>query len=877
MSSSLPAINPFYHRVKASWEELSVENRAKKQQLGSEQDKSFIQTLNKTLGNKVIKANAREEEENINFNFRDQGLLGNRIDISELEKLNPSDIKKLKTLLNSTNIDTLVSNLSSNNPKDKAEANELTELIFKFAIDLKRDEIDIVENLHFGTESAEVTKNLEKIIEECRKKSNEIIERKALKLNLSDEQKALREKVLEFFKFSDNHKLSETERTEARLNILKEILMKAESTDDLKTFNRIDLRPNGQVIYEAKLFREINNILGGDHLAAKLTENIVNAFHDVTNHSEKNLYQHAYEEHNRNVNNTLIELQKNIFDKVKQEKFSSLSLVDLDPNTRPANISPDDWAQTQYQTKLNEVLESVNQTDKLKAYNELKISLIRDILFPDLSDKKADDLQTNAIKRFIDFENQIRGEIDKRSRMASSTELIIDAVNGLNSNKDLINNFYPVRLDTLIEGSEMLVKDDLKEKILAAYGVSNLNDLTAEQRKGYIDICLNDIKDNQRTEFKENLIKFKNDNDNFTKQMGKVLELSQQEIFAANAYGNRELNFLSNLEANIDRFMYSYDSHESSKEASMNEDAAKFLGSLAINDLLLNNTEITAIQQRVTVLEARSDAEKEKVQKMLFGDNDEAVRSRFIENIPNLFEEIKNNPNLKTDDGRSIDAVFSEFTKREGFKTLNKDIATYLALNDKNTREAFFLEMNLTEKFLHEYYHLITEFDHKGTDARDVMPTQVKELIQRKTGIDVNAEAEYSDSVKLFDELLVDTKQSLVRGVSSLFDKFLEFSDELEKRKTLAEKNNFNPYKLPDLKHLDKFFNDVNKNFRHPNGELSISDYLSLIVERLVENLIGERLVPLETNKAVNKFEEDSPLLKLLDLSIGNIITGNLN
>ena len=117
MSSSLPAINPFHHRVKASWEELSVENRAKKQQLGSEQDKSFIQTLNKTLGNKVIKANAREEEENINFNFRDQGLLGNRIDISELEKLNPSDIKKLKTLLNSTNIDTLVSNLSSKDRK----------------------------------------------------------------------------------------------------------------------------------------------------------------------------------------------------------------------------------------------------------------------------------------------------------------------------------------------------------------------------------------------------------------------------------------------------------------------------------------------------------------------------------------------------------------------------------------------------------------------------------------------------------------------------------------------------------------------------------------------------------------------------------------
>ena len=638
-------------KTDVSWDDIKRDENSEKAL--EQTDKNLLNRLNTSLGNTPYKAEPEEDEESKSFKFRGNGLLAKRITIKELESLNSSDINQLKLLLSKTNIDTLVKSLNSNDTERKAEAKAITEIVFKFAIDFKQNEIDaLVDNLDFGDNSQEANKDLKAVIEKSRNMANQIIEKKTENLNLNDEQKTLREKVLEFLKFEDDFRVSGNANTERKLNILKEILAGAATTTDLMTFNKTELRSDGHTIYDAKLFKEISKLLGGDEMASKLTVSLVDAFHDVLNYSEAKLYNHAYEEKSRDINTGILEIQKNIFDKIKNEKFADLSLVEASDRD----------------TKLSVLLgRNADYAEKFKAYKELKISLIRDVIFPDIEQPNSADLQKEAIKKFIQIDNSLGNEIEKTNKQTASIEKILSAINGIDINKGLERNSYSIKLELLINGNEMLVKDDFKTRILEAYGVQSISDLTTEQRNGSIDILLGDIKNSDRTEFKERLNEVKKTNNAFVKDLKEVLKKANNEIFSADAYGNREFKVLSNLEANLDRFMYEYTYIDGKAEASINLEAATFLGTLAATDIQDTYGSSDEIENRLKVLDKRLELEKEKTRELLFGTiagNNENTRMGIVSNLCNQFNEFietAKREGLKSDDTRSIDEVFSEF------------------------------------------------------------------------------------------------------------------------------------------------------------------------------------------------------------------------
>ncbi len=868
----------------STWDALEIKPRANAL---AEEEKNFISNLNKSVGNTPYKPESSEDDDK-NFKFRNGGLLGNRVTIKELESLKASDVAKFKKLLQDTNVDTLVEGLTSNKSKVKADSNQLTDLIFKFAVDLKEDEIDaVIENLNFGVDSDEANNDLRFVIEDCRNKANEIIEKKTSELSLNTAQTDLRAKVLEFLKFSDDIKESEAVNTQAKLAIIKDILFTAGKTDDLKTFNRMDFRPNGQVVYDAQLFREINTVLGHDPMAAKLTENFVDAFHDIMNYSEKKLYNHAYDSQAREVNQNLLEIKRDIFDKVKDEKFSDLTLVDYSsfpPFTPPLVLNPialrdleiqykedlENFKRDTLNDKFTEVIEATSKPDRLKAYKELKVSLLRDILFPDLNEKDADKLQTNAIKRFVEFENQYRKEIDKSKKLMASSDNLIVAIDSLDKYEGLENDFHPVNLGVLVEGSDMLVNDEVKEKILKAYNVASVDDLTDEHKAGYVDICLGDIQETQRSLFKDKLKTVKRENKDFFLEMESVMHKAKDEIFAANAYGNREIKVLSNLEANIDRFMFSYD--DTDTEPSVNEESAKFLGTLAVNELLGDFGTVPEIDLRLAVIKERTDLEVTNVRKEIFGDRgDKApVRLAFINSIEAMFDDIATNPNAKTDDGRSTTDILDELKEKPEYKTLMDNIRKYQDTRlNKKSAEAFYLEREIMQGFLQQYYHFISEYDYEGLDARDFMDNSVIDLIERQNqGVDIGADPIYASPEELFDGILLETKQAVLKGVSPLLEKFLDRQSKLEQDRDLVENINFDPYQAPETRRLDKFYEQSMKQRIHGTSVSGVADYLKEILGRFLESFAGQRISPLHSNVPVARFDEDSPFFRHFDTSV---------
>lgn len=846
-------------KTDVSWDDIKRDENSEKAL--EQTDKNLLNRLNKSLGNTAYKAKPEEDEESRSFKFRDNGLLAKRITIKELESLNSSDINQLTLLLSKTNIDTLVKSLNSNDTERKAEAKAITEIVFKFAIDFKQDEIDaLVDNLDFGDNSQEANKDLKAVIEKSRNMANQIIEKKTENLNLNPTQNTLREKVLEFLKFEDNFRVSGNENTERKLNILKEILSGATTTNDLMTFNKTELRSDGHTIYDAKLFKEISKLLGGDEMASKLTVSLVDAFHDVLNYSEAKLYNHAYEEKSRNVNTGILEIQRNIFDKIKNEKFADLSLVEASDRD----------------TKLSVLLgRNADYAEKFKAYKELKISLIRDVVFPDIEQPNSAELQRETIKKFIQIDNNLGNEIEKTNKQTALIEKILSAVNGIDTNKNLEKNSYSIKLELLIDSNEMLVKDDFKTQILEAYGVTNISDLTPEQRHGSIDILLGDIKSSERTRFKERLSEVKKTNNAFVKDLKEVLQEANSEIFSADAYGNRELKVLSNLEANLDRFMYEYTYTNGKAEASINPEAATFLGTLAATDLQDNYGNSDEIKNKLKVLDKRLELEKKKTRELLFGTaaaNNENTRLSIVSNLCNQFNEFietAKREDLKSDDARSTDEVFSEFQNSDSYKGLTKSIDNYTSLPDKKSHEAFFLEMQIMKQFLHEYCRLAGEFDYEDIDARFFMQNSVKELIERKSSINVNSDNKYMS----FDELngiLEQTKETLTHGVSLSVNKILGLISEAKKDKEFQTALRFDPCKPPPTELLDRFYEKSMERCKaKPVGDDNpdIREFLAAVLTRVFGNLINEKIVPRDSNKPASKFGEDGVFLKYFDIA----------
>jgi hypothetical protein len=322
--------------------------------------------------------------------------------------------------------------------------------------------------------------------------------------------------------------------------------------------------------------------------------------------------------------------------------------------------------------------------------------------------------------------------------------------------------------------------------------------------------------------------------------------------------------------------MYEYTDTNGKAEANINLEAARFLGTLAASDLQDTYGSRDEIENKLKVLGKRLELEKEKTRELLFGTaaaNNENTRLSIVSNLCNQFNEFietAKREDLKSDDARSTDEVFSEFQNSDSYKGLTKSIDKYTSLPDKKSHEAFFLEMQIMKQFLHEYCRLADQFQYNGKDdARIFMQDSVKALIERKSSVNVNNDDKYKTSADL-SSILEQTKETLTHGVELSVSKFLGLINEAKKDKELQTALRFDPCNPPPTESLDRFYEKSMERWKtkpDDDDNPDIRKFLAAVLTRVLGSLINEKIVPRDSNKPPSQFGENGAFLKYFDIA----------
>jgi hypothetical protein len=182
--------------------------------------------------------------------------------------------------------------------------------------------------------------------------------------------------------------------------------------------------------------------------------------------------------------------------------------------------------------------------------------------------------------------------------------------------------------------------------------------------------------------------------------------------------------------------------------------------------------------------------------------------------------------------------------------------------------------MEIMKQFLHEYCHLADQFDYGAKDARIFMQDSVKELIERKSGVNVDNDNKYRNSGDLFNDILGQTKDTLIHGVSLSVNKFLELISRAKKTKEFEAASRFDIYNPPSTELLDKFYERSIQERGSNDDRRDVRDFLREVLTRVLGSLINEKIVPLNSNKPASGFGDDGAFLEYFDIvSSGLTIT----
>ncbi|MFZ4084424.1 MAG: hypothetical protein ACOYK1_02630 [Vampirovibrionia bacterium] len=697
--------------------------------------------------NKLAAKPVESDDSEAGFKFSSSSRV---IKATDLDEWSEENLGQLIKILEKIKISDLVANKDSMSVEEKASNERTINLLFTLGVNF--DHASTVNLVLLDQDSARDIKKIQDLSKTLF--DNLVKERSRIKENnLNPDQQALRDDVVTFLSL-DNDPENEKSVKE-KLETLKGIIDKVSNTRDLLSYGRMTTQKPGQIKFEAKLYDEISGIFGADEIATKLTKTFIEQFHSSLAYSEPELYSYKADTNRGSINKTILGIREGIFDKLLIE--NSLRAI-------PPDRLLDD--------ELGRIYNAPAGTARQNLISNYKLSLIKKILFPDISKQDSIKNQEAAIKNLIKFEHKYQnyiGDKGKTSRDGYGLEKSIkdmnDLVQALDTFKrfpDQKNDTHLIALGSLIseDGQNIFVNDSAKNALFTSLKITGLDQITDQHKNIVLDLNLGDLTN--LDDIKENLNASIIENGDKTNLLKADFEAANREIFSA--LGDHEFRFMSTLTNLVDRFLYEY----RGEDVEIKQKNANFFAEAALEEHL--KTTGKNLTERKDFLTEKLSEDMKSSRAVFFPDpDDETKRLDFVNTITESFDDfvqaIKANGKVEVffDPDTSIDEHFTNFKDAEGtyYKDLKEDILRYGGLTDKNSKDAYLLETKIIENWLKSFKEFVVGFDYdnSGLGFGALVPDSVKELLGRySSGSNMDNYADFTESIEktLNDKSLFD-------------------------------------------------------------------------------------------------------------------------
>ncbi len=732
--------------------------------------------------NKLAAKPVESDDSEAGFKFSSSSRVIKATDLDDWSKENLGQLIKI---LEKIKISDLVANKDSISVEEKASNERTISLLFTLGVNFDR-----ASKVNLALLDQDSARDIERIQDLSKTLFDNLVkERSRIKeTNLNPDQKALRDDVVKFLSL-DNDPENEKSVKE-KLETLKVIIDKVSNTRDLLSYGRMTTLKPGQIKFEAKLYDEISGIFGADEIATKLTKTFIEQFHSSLAYSEPELYSYKADTNRGAINKTVLGIREGIFDKLLRQ--NSLQA------TPPDRLLDDE---------LGRIYNAPAGAVRQNLISNYKLSLIKKILFPDLSESESIKNQETAIKDLIKFEHKYQNYIGDKGKtgdgygLEKSIKEMSDLVQALDTFKrfpDQKNDMHSIALGSLISGNppSIFLKDSVQRALFTSLGITGVSEITDQHKNIVLDLNLGDLTN--LDDIKKNLNASIIENGDKTNLLKADFEAANREIFSA--LGDHEFRFMSTLTNLVDRFLHEY----KGEDVEIKQKNANFFAEAALEEHL--KTTGKNLTERKDFLTEKLSENMKSSRAVFFPDpDDDTQRLTSINAITQSFDDfinkIKANPqkiNVFWDADISIDDHFKDFKtaplgETSDYKELQEDIGQYQKLDDKNSKEAYLLETKIMENWLKSFEGLVSGFDYdnSGVGFDTLIPSSVKDLLTRhSSGSNMSS---HEDFRKNIEETLND--KSLFNN--SVLERDVKKQKELERLENSL--NNINNGRFGDV------------------------------------------------------------------------------
>jgi hypothetical protein len=730
------------------------------------------------------------------------------IKATDLDEWSEENLGQLIKILEKIKISDLVANKDSMSVEEKASNEKTINLLFTLGVNL-----DHASKVNLALLDQDSARDIQRIQDLSKTLFDNLVkERSRIKeTNLNSDQKALRDDVVKFLSL-DNDPGNE-ESIKEKLETLKGIIDKVSNTQDLLSYGRMTTQKLGQIKFEAKLYDEISGIFGADEIATKLTKAFIEQFHNSLAYSDPELYSYKADTNRGSINKTVLGIREGIFDKLLIE------------NNLQAPVLTDSLDK-----QLEGIYNAADGDARQKLISNYKLSLIKEILFPDISKQDSIKNQEAAIKNLIKFEHTYHSHIDGLEKSIKDNDDLSKKLDTFKLYPDQKNDMHSIALGSLIseDGQSIFVNDSVKTALFTSLQITRLDQITDQHKNIVLDLNLGDLTN--LDDIKRNLEASIIENGTKAKLLKDDFEAANQEVFSA--LGNHEFRFMSTLTNLVDRFLYEYDG----EDVEIQQKNANFFAETALEEHLKSIGSNTDIRKEFLAQKLLEDM---KISRAVFfpEPDDSSERFNFINTITESFDDfvqaIKDNGKVEVflDSNTSIDEHFTSFKDAEGsyYKDLKEDILRYGGLTDKNSKEAYLLETKIMENWLKSFKEFVVGFDYDnselGFDA--LVPSSVKELLGRYSS-ESNLDS-YADFTESIEKILND---------KSLFDNSVlerDVGKQKELEKLARALNNINNGRSADI--LKRYLGEEQKASSGSVDNLIIKTLLTEMLTHVLEGI----------------------------------------
>lgn len=772
--------------------------------------------------NKLAAKPVESDDSEAGFKFSSSSRVIKATDLGDWSEENLGQLVKI---LEKIKISDLVANKDSMSVEEKASNEKTINLLFTLGVNF-----DHASKVNLALLDQDSARDIKKIQDLSKTLFDNLVkERSRIKeTNLNSDQKALREDVVTFLSL-DNDPENEKSVKE-KLATLKGIIDKVSNTRDLLSYGRMTTLKLGQIKFEATLYDEISGIFGADEIATKLTKTFIEQFHSSLAYSEPELYSYKADTNRGAINKTILGIREGIFDQLLTENNLQAPVL-----TAPLD------------KQLEGIYNAADGTARQGLISGSKLSLIKDILFPDLSDPESIKKQEAAIKDLIKFEHKYQNYIGDKGKTGSdgyglekSIKDMNDLVQALDTFKrfpDQKNDMHSIALGSLIsqDGQSIFVNDSVKTALFTSLGIADVSQITDQHKNIVLDLNLGDltnlgdIKKNLETSIIENGTKAQLLKDDF--------EAANKEVFSA--LGNHEFRFMSTLTNLVDRFLYEYDG----EYVEIKQKNANFFAEAALEGHLKSIGNNLDIRKEFIAQKLLEDMKKSR--EVFFPDPDDEIKrldsvNTIAQSFDDFVQAIKANGKVEVffDPDTSIDEHFTSFKDAEGsyYKDLKEDILRYGGLTDKNSKEAYLLETKIMENWLKSFEGLVSGFDYDNAGVRfdTLIPSSVKDLLTRHSS--GSSMSSHEDFRKNIEETLQD--KSLFNN--SVLERAVGKQKELERLENSL--NNINNGRSADI--LKRYLVEEQKASSESVDKLIIKTLLTEMLTHILEGINQENFKP---------------------------------